>query len=70
MNMKYNTNMNIRTKFDVEITHRTSTGFIGRLPSVEHLKNNGEWVDVGSRWLINQSDIIDIMDNGFKPTEL
>lgn len=66
----YNKRETIRTNSRVEKLYSTDLGFIGRLQDVEYKQSDGQWVSHGSRWLINESDAVTIMDNGFKPTKL
>lgn len=57
----------IRTNSNCEKLFSSSYGFIGFLWDVEYLNRaKNEWFSVGSRWLINTNDSVEIMTNGFK----
>lgn len=63
----YNHDKTIRTKSNVERLFSSVHGFIAFVGDVEYIRrSNGEWFSVGSRWLINTDDVIEIMENGFK----
>lgn len=66
----YNNDETIRTASDVETIYESVSGFIGRLSSVEYKQADGSWKEQGSRWLINESDPVSIMNNGNKPASL
>ena len=67
----YNDAKTIRTSSQVEKIFNTNRGFIGRLANVEYKQTvDGSWKNVGSRWLINSDDAVEIMDNGFKAASL
>jgi len=66
----YNNDETIRTPSEVETIYESSTGFIGRLSSVEYKQSDGSWREQGSRWLINEDNPILIMNNGNKPASL
>lgn len=63
---EYNEDKTIRTKYSVERIFSSERGFIGFVWDVEYLNRaSSKWQSVGSRWLINTDDIIDIIENGF-----
>jgi hypothetical protein len=63
----YNHCKTIRTKYNVERLFSTDRGFIGLIWDVEYLRrNDGEWFSVGSRWLVNTDNVIEIIESGFK----
>lgn len=66
----YNDRENIRTNARVEKIYSTNKGFIGRLENVDYKQSDGSWKAQGSRWLINENDPKEIMNNGFKSTKL
>lgn len=70
MTYTYNKRENIRTASSVEKLYSTNKGFIGFVSDVEYKQNDGSWRSQGARWLINEDDINEIMDNGFKNTKL
>lgn len=70
MTYTYNQRKNIRTASSVEKLYSTNKGFIGFISDVEYKQNDGSWRSQGARWLINEDDITEIMDNGFKNTKL
>lgn len=62
----YNRSKTIRTNSRVEKLCYTDRGFIGLLWDVEYLNRaDGMWHSVGSRWLINTVNVIEIIENGF-----
>lgn len=66
----YNESQNIRTNARVEKIYSTNKGLIGRLERVDYKPSNGSWKEQGSRWLINEDDPQEIMNNGFKSEKL
>ncbi|MBL4297865.1 hypothetical protein H8F06_21535 [Vibrio fluvialis] len=66
----YNAAETIRTEYSVEKIYSTNKGFIGRLANVDYKQSDGSWKSQGSRWLINESDPVVIMDNGFSAAKL
>ena len=65
----YNESKNIRTSCSVEKVYSTNSGFIGRVADVEYLQN-GQWESQGSRWLISETSVQVIIENGFKSATL
>ncbi|WP_136487841.1 hypothetical protein [Vibrio sp. H11] len=70
MKYTYNAEQTIRTTSNVEKLYNTNRGFIGRLENVDYKQSDGSWKSQGARWLINESDPVVIMDNGFKSAKL
>ncbi|MBD1574791.1 hypothetical protein HC725_16195 [Vibrio sp. S17_S38] len=70
MTYTYNKRENIRTASSVEKLYSTNKGFIGYISNVEYKQSDGSWRSQGARWLINEDEITEIMDNGFKNTTL
>lgn len=66
----YNERKSIRTNARVEKIYSTNKGFIGRLENVDYKQSDGSWEAQGSRWLINEDDPKEIMNNGFKSAKL
>ncbi|KPA53775.1 hypothetical protein VT25_05370 [Photobacterium leiognathi subsp. mandapamensis] len=65
----YNKRKTVRTCCDVEIIYSTDKGYIGYLSSVEYKGADGQWLLSGCRWLISTTDIVEIMEHGFKTCE-
>lgn len=66
----YNDSKNIRTSCSVEKVYSTNAGFISRIADVEYLQQNGLWESQGSRWLISETSVQVIIENGFKSATL
>jgi hypothetical protein len=66
----YNESKKIRTSCSVEKIYSTNAGFISRIADVEYLQQNGTWESAGSRWLINETSVHMIIENGFKSATL
>jgi len=63
----YSTHGNIRTKYPLERAYTDRHGnFLSFIISVEYQASNGDWYDAGLRWVINGTDIVFVMENGFK----
>jgi hypothetical protein len=66
----YNESQNIRTSCAVEKVYSTNLGFICRVADVEYKQADGAWESAGSRWLINETSVQMIIENGFKGATL